>query len=531
MYSLLSNYFTTRFYDVSLILLTIISFFVFAKSLAIEAGAMVLSLSIIGLLVFKIIHTSWNRKNNRSIYSNSNLLEYFILIFNENITGLNKDKIKVLKIFNVLLNSLFVKVTILLTIGFFCIYSYVENPRFWYLFYSIVLINFLVGWNISILDMLSSLILVLTINIIIIFPKNTSESIFFIYPMNFIALVVSFNLIFLKFEFIKENMNLKGIKLKHENLVSKVEASSNAGSMAIAMFQNNAYNLNAFFSELASKINKQREFTFKLKIKTNEFTNSIETIFKGLENQSNNLIENYSRSEKIRNFMQKTEGVTKDLSLNLIKSKNQNESIIASINESLNTLIKVAESFSELKTINDVISSISDQTNLLALNASIESAKAGVNGRSFSVIASEIRKLADYSSENAKMIYSITKKSSKFLENAISSGKNVHNAVTDQIKVSNNSINDLEIQKENLDLQFIEIQNLLYDLEDLRSSVLTLSDNTIEQKDEIESLTKSIESLDLLSLDIAEKSKEVTISLIDLETSSNIVSSALYSQA
>lgn len=70
---------------------------------------------------------------------------------------------------------------------------------------------------------------------------------------------------------------------------------------------------------------------------------------------------------------------------------------------------QVQSKSNNIGSIINTINEIAEQTNLLSLNASIEAARAGEHGRGFSVVAEEIRKLADQSKLSGKQIQAIVK--------------------------------------------------------------------------------------------------------------------------
>ncbi|AQS58850.1 globin-coupled sensor protein [Desulforamulus ferrireducens] len=70
----------------------------------------------------------------------------------------------------------------------------------------------------------------------------------------------------------------------------------------------------------------------------------------------------------------------------------------------------------DIGSVAEIIDDIAEQTNMLSLNASIEAARAGEHGRTFAVVAQEVRKLAERSSQSARDIAQMVNSNQQAIE-------------------------------------------------------------------------------------------------------------------
>lgn len=138
-----------------------------------------------------------------------------------------------------------------------------------------------------------------------------------------------------------------------------------------------------------------------------EQTSSINMISSMITDADQHMSETVSITQKMLSVSDKTSEVVKEGARNIDEMDKQMKILNRAVTQSLSTVSELEKSMEEINQFLEGITGIAKQTNLLALNAAIEAARAGEQGRGFAIVADEIRKLAEQSSETVNLINNI----------------------------------------------------------------------------------------------------------------------------
>ncbi|NRZ99266.1 methyl-accepting chemotaxis protein [Clostridium tetanomorphum] len=240
--------------------------------------------------------------------------------------------------------------------------------------------------------------------------------------------------------------------------------------------------------------------------------------------------ESNSSLDKVSNISNKISIMSNEMKENVIDGSekiNSMDSTMKTIKEavevSLDTVNKLKNSIDKINGEINSIYEISSQTNLLSLNASIEAARAGEHGKGFSVVAEEVKKLAEQTTEIVKNIYEIITEINTITNDAVIKVSDGNMAAEEGTKVVNNvctSFNKIEgyfeTMNEYLREEHIVIENVVenftpvkMELEAIGSITEEHSASTEEIEEKIKEQSRKINSIHLSIEEIKKLSKNL----------------------
>ncbi len=185
-------------------------------------------------------------------------------------------------------------------------------------------------------------------------------------------------------------------------IASQVRRSAESVSAAASQLSASSQEINSSTIEISSSVQQIAHGAELQSRKVDETSRAMEGIAATTERVAVQATDAARMSEEAASVARKGEEATEQA----IAKIGEVQQAIETLGESVALLGKRSE---QIGGIVDVITSIADQTNLLSLNAAIEAARAGESGRGFSVVAEEVRKLAEGSGRAAEQIGELIK--------------------------------------------------------------------------------------------------------------------------
>ncbi len=280
---------------------------------------------------------------------------------------------------------------------------------------------------------------------------------------------------------------------EQDTLMRALSKMVNNLNALVGQIQQTGIQVTSSSTELLSNA-KEQETIMQNHLKfTNRVVQSVQEISKVMENL-------LATMRQVASLSQETTGGEHDNQVNLQRMKDamaqmEHASVVVS-----GKLATINEKTNNISTVMVTITKIADQTNLLSLNAAIEAEKAGEYGRGFTVVAREIRRLADQTSVATLDIEQMVGE----MQSAVSAGVMEIDKFINAVRHNTKDAAQISTQ---LILLIQQVQGLTPDFEEVNTAARHLSEQTHQT---LNSLHESYSAIKQLNEAVSTLQKEVS---------------------
>jgi len=312
-------------------------------------------------------------------------------------------------------------------------------------------------------------------------------------------------------------LSLRNAALKNEKRAITVNQELDKREKLLVIIFNrirqNVTELTKFIVTFNDEIQAQASSFEEIYSAISEFGISAQQLTTLLSDQFNQIALMSGETKSLKEIIENVSNAANKLRNGVISNSENNVYVLSTINELIEAITQIDESFEKVKNVASIMMEVADMTNLLSLNASIEAARAGVAGNGFAVVAREVGKLADNSLQNANVIEKLIKTNSKHLDR----GNTAVSLVQEKIQSQKASSEEIYMRTEDLDSQIKKQQSINIEMIDslnlLREFTAKIETLSASHRHAIEEIQIALTALNNGIANLTEKSEVLQLSV------------------